>query len=60
MKNWLIILLLVLTFFPTNIDSQIPDTIRLQKKTALVIGNGTYLVSVLSNPENDARAMADM
>jgi hypothetical protein len=58
MKNWLIILLLVLAFFPTDIYSQIPDTLRPQKKTALVIGNGNYPVSVLSNPENDARAMA--
>jgi hypothetical protein len=58
MKNRLIILLLVMVCLPGVIYSQIPDTIRPQKKTALVIGNGTYLVSVLSNPENDARAMA--
>ena len=28
-----------------------------QRKLALVIGNGNYLSSTLSNPENDARAM---
>jgi Caspase domain len=31
-----------------------------QKRIALVIGNGTYSSSILSNPENDARAMADV
>jgi len=31
-----------------------------EKKLALVIGNGNYAVSILSNPENDARAMADV
>jgi formylglycine-generating enzyme required for sulfatase activity len=29
-----------------------------EKKTALVIGNSTYLVSPLKNPANDAKAMA--
>jgi hypothetical protein len=31
-----------------------------EKKIALVIGNGNYLASTLSNPENDARAMTDI
>jgi len=31
-----------------------------EKKLALVIGNGNYAVSILPNPENDARAMADV
>jgi len=31
-----------------------------EKKIALVIGNGTYNASILANPENDARAIADV
>lgn len=31
-----------------------------EKKIALVIGNGNYLSSTLSNPENDARAMSEV
>ena len=30
-----------------------------EKRMALVIGNGNYIGSTLSNPENDARAMGD-
>lgn len=31
-----------------------------EKKLALIIGNGNYAVSILPNPENDARSMADV
>jgi hypothetical protein len=31
-----------------------------EKRIALVIGNGTYNASILANPENDARAVADV
>jgi Caspase domain len=31
-----------------------------EKRIALVIGNGTYNASILANPENDAKAMADV
>lgn len=31
-----------------------------EKRLALVIGNGNYISSSLSNPENDARAMTDV
>jgi hypothetical protein len=31
-----------------------------ERKLALVIGNGNYAVSILPNPENDARAMSDV
>ncbi len=31
-----------------------------EKKIALVVGNGTYSSSILANPENDARAIADV
>lgn len=30
-----------------------------EKRLALIIGNGNYITSTLSNPENDARAMSD-
>jgi len=39
-------------------NSQLPPVdIGVQRKLALVIGNGNYLGSVLANPENDARDM---
>jgi WD40 repeat protein len=47
-----------------NIISKLPDNIPVvvsqtnvstQKRIALVIGNGTYVNSILANPENDAR-----
>ncbi len=58
MTSRLILILTFLALFPFNVHSQISDTVRIQKKAALVIGNGNYLASSLANPENDARAMA--
>jgi hypothetical protein len=60
MKNLLILILIIFAFPLSDIYSQNSDTIKLQKKAALVIGNGNYLSSVLSNPENDARAMENV
>ena len=38
--------------------SQIPT--QPEKRIALVIGNGSYASSILANPENDARSMAEV
>jgi len=43
-----------------DIISQISDDSLTPKKIALVIGNGNYPSSILANPENDARAIADI
>ena len=43
--------------FSLNILPQTPNVPQQQKRIALVIGNGNYNSSTLSNPENDARAM---
>ncbi|MFN8240501.1 MAG: caspase family protein [Bacteroidales bacterium] len=50
---------LILTLLQASvIFSQGVNTSGKEKRLALVIGNGNYLSSVLSNPENDAKAMA--
>jgi uncharacterized protein (TIGR02145 family) len=56
-----IILFLCLIILPgLNILSQIPDSIKLKDKVALVIGNGNYASKMLANPENDAKAIGDV
>ena len=40
-------------------QTTVQQTIQKEKRIALVIGNGNYTSSILSNPENDARAMTD-
>jgi hypothetical protein len=58
-KGCLIILFLTsLVLLPLDIHSQVSDTVLPSRKTALVIGNGNYLNSILANPENDARAVS--
>jgi uncharacterized protein (TIGR02145 family) len=60
MKSSLLLILLTIILFPLDIHSQISNSMQPQRKIALVIGNGNYLTSVLSNPENDARAMTEV
>jgi hypothetical protein len=60
MKSWLILILISLALIPLDLHSQLSDTIQPQRKTALVIGNGNYLTSILSNPENDAKAISEV
>ena len=45
-----------------NINSQTLKNVSIQteKRIALVIGNSNYTSSILPNPENDARAIADV
>lgn len=59
MRSWLIIIVIIFELFPLKISSQTAyqTSIQQQRKIALIIGNGSYIKSVLANPENDARAM---
>jgi uncharacterized protein (TIGR02145 family) len=41
-------------------QSALKENQQPQKRLALVIGNGNYLGSTLANPENDAKAMANV
>jgi hypothetical protein len=50
-------LTLLATIAPGRVFCQ--ATQQPEKRLALVIGNGNYIGSTLSNPENDARAMGD-
>ena len=58
MEKRLILLLSFLSLLPFNIYSQVSDTTRMERRAALIIGNGNYLFSILANPENDAKAMS--
>jgi len=49
--------LLVITVTGQSLNQTAPHT---EKRLALVIGNGNYPTSTLSNPENDARSMSDV
>lgn len=56
-------LFLILTFFAllsSLTEAQVSAPVQPQRKTALVIGNGNYVTSILSNPENDAKAMSEV
>jgi hypothetical protein len=57
-KKRVIILLIFSSLLTFNGYSQLSDSVQVQKKAALVIGNGAYLSSMLTNPENDARAIS--
>jgi hypothetical protein len=60
MKRVLTLFLFGLILFPFNIYSQTIISPQSQKRVALVIGNGNYTSSILSNPENDARSMKNV
>jgi uncharacterized protein (TIGR02145 family) len=60
MKSKVILILIIIVMFQMDIVSQISQETVSQRKIALVIGNGNYFSSVLANPENDARAIADV
>jgi hypothetical protein len=60
MKHCFSLFLITLAIMPLNLLSQISTQTQPQKKVALVIGNGNYVSSILANPENDARSMADV
>ena len=42
----------------TQVNNDITNTVGLEKRTALVIGNSQYTVGALRNPANDARDIA--
>ena len=54
----LIVVALAVAAFAPVIEAQTPQG-RKEPRLALVIGNGAYQASPLTNPVNDARAMAD-
>jgi hypothetical protein len=58
MRSRLILILTLLGLLSTDINAQVSVQVQQQRKTALVIGNGNYITSILPNPENDAKAMA--
>jgi uncharacterized protein (TIGR02145 family) len=60
MKTCSVFALLALLAISAVIDAQTPEPPTPSKRIALVIGNGNYTTSVLANPENDARAMAEV
>jgi uncharacterized protein (TIGR02145 family) len=60
MKRISTLFLIVFILFPLDILSQTPNPTQLQKRIALVIGNGNYTSSILANPENDARSMSEI
>lgn len=56
--NYLASFLLMIFFFAAGLShTKAQDNAQIQKKLALIIGNGNYPLSMLANPENDARAM---
>ncbi|MBN2275633.1 MAG: caspase family protein [Bacteroidales bacterium] len=59
MKKLVVLALICCSLMPCRIHSQTAHPVipPQQKRLALVIGNGNYLTGILSNPENDARAM---
>jgi hypothetical protein len=62
MNKYLFSVALTMIIFSCLIQAQTPSQLGHQneKRIALVIGNGTYSSSILANPENDAKAMADI
>jgi hypothetical protein len=59
-KGLYFILTVSLLLISGSTSSQVTDSLKSGKRTALLIGNGNYLSSTLANPENDARAMASV
>lgn len=61
MSHYLRIIIICLLIFNNAYgQSTVQSAINQEKRIALVIGNGNYIGSVLANPENDAKAMADV
>jgi uncharacterized protein (TIGR02145 family) len=60
MKSKVILILVLIVISRMDIISQTAEDLLTPKKIALVIGNGNYTSSILANPENDARAIADI
>jgi hypothetical protein len=60
MKRIIFLVFIVWLLIPSIICSQVPDTLRSERRVAILIGNGNYLIGSLANPENDARAMAEV
>ena len=56
----LVIIILGIFGVPFLFYAQTQNFRQLQKKVALIIGNGNYIGSTLANPENDARSMKDV
>lgn len=56
MKKWLVFIIIITVCF-VNVHSQLRQ-FSSEKRFALVIGNSDYTIGVLSNPVNDAYAMA--
>ena len=52
-----LVFLIIITFFIVNVHSQLKQFSE-EKRFALIIGNSDYTIGVLSNPVNDAYAMA--
>jgi uncharacterized protein (TIGR02145 family) len=60
MVRYLHMAFVVLFIFPPLSGQSVSQPVIQQtKRIALVIGNGNYVSSVLANPENDTRAMAE-
>jgi hypothetical protein len=60
-KFCIIISLFFIILAKTLTGQSLDQTVRQpEKRLALVIGNGNYLASTLSNPENDARAITSV
>jgi hypothetical protein len=60
MRKLFFLVLTALSLIPSIIRSQATDTLQSGERVALLIGNGNYLNGSLANPENDARAMAEV
>jgi uncharacterized protein (TIGR02145 family) len=60
MINRTLLTLIVFTIIHFSLLCQDIEQSQSLRKSALVIGNGNYYSSVLSNPENDARAIEDL
>jgi hypothetical protein len=57
MKGYLFIILSIFIYSYPFFGQTTSQSYLLQKKIALIIGNGDYISSILANPENDARAI---
>ncbi|MFN8239340.1 MAG: caspase family protein [Bacteroidales bacterium] len=60
MKRHLLLFLLVFCFHSYISAQSLSTGTKQEKRIALIIGNGNYISSVLANPENDARSMAEV
>ena len=62
MKKLNVLIALYLIFIDYAALCQVPLNVpqKIEKRIALVIGNGNYIGSTLANPENDARAMDEV